>query len=127
MGLDNFKVDINTDNVVKESEIFKVPDNDYKVKTDLFISKALHKVDVFSIPKKEASKKTPMTIYFEPEYLDILKAIAYTKKRSVNEILMLTLKDLFDNTNFPNDFNIDKLSKKYDESDSKMGRKKKKK
>ena len=40
---------------------------------------------------------------------------------------MLTLKDLFDNTNFPNDFNIDKLSKKYDESDSKMGRKKKKK
>ena len=80
MGLDNFKEDINTDNEVKESEILKVPDNDYKVKTDLFISKALHKVDVFSIPKKEASKKTPMTIYFEPEYLDILKAIAYTKK-----------------------------------------------
>ncbi|MCI6190471.1 MAG: hypothetical protein MR691_11115 [Clostridium sp.] len=126
MGLGNFKEDTEKkDNSLRESEIIKPPNKDYKSKTDKAISAALHKVNPFSISEKKSPDRVPMTIYFEKEYLDILKALAYTKKRTVNEILMITLQDLFDNTDFPTDFNIDTLSKKYDNTIKKVGRKKK--
>lgn len=126
MGLGNFKEDNEKkDKFLRESEIIKPPDKDYKSKTDKAISDALHKVNPFSISEKKTPDRVPMTIYFEKEYLDILKALAYTKKRTVNDILMITLQDLFNNTDFPKDFNVDVLSKKYDNTIKKVGRKKK--
>lgn len=121
MGLDKFM----KDDLGKKSEDIHIPNKDYKNIADKAILDAFHKADPFSIPEKKSPERAPMTIYFEKEYLDILKALAYTKKRTVNEVLMLTLENLFSNTEFPKDFDIKSLSKQYDDTIKKVGRKKK--
>ena len=121
MGLEKFMDDGLGKKNIDKSENIHIPNKDYKNIADKAILDAFHKTDPFSIPEKKSPERAPMTIYFEKEYLDILKALAYTKKRTVNEVLMLTLENLFSNTEFPKDFDVKALSKQYDDTIKKVG------
>ena len=57
-----------------------------------------------------------MSIYFEKEDLDLLKAIAFEKNTTVNKVLMNIIKDPLKITreNLPSSFNINEKAKEYE-------------
>ena len=129
MGIDNFlKDDIGSKDTSK-SENIHIPRKNYKDKVNAEIDKVLNSnnYNLFDIPeKKENTKKVPMTMYFEKDDLNLLKAIAYTKDITVNKLLMDIIKRPLETTkeNMPNNFDIDDLVKKYELKSNKTGRKK---
>ena len=92
MGLDKFlKDDIN------EKEELVIKRKDYKQKVNEEVSNTFEK-DSFNLlnldkEKKDNSKKVPMSVYFQKEDLDLLKAIAHEKNTTVNKIIMNILKE----------------------------------
>mgnify|MGYP004544398051 CR=1 FL=1 len=129
MGIDKFlKDDIGSKDTSK-SENIHIPRKNYKDKVNAEIDKVLNSnnYNLFDIPeKKENTKKVPMTMYFEKDDLNLLKAIAYTKDITVNKLLMDIIKRPLETTkeNMPNNFDIDDLVKKYELKSNKTGRKK---
>ena len=129
MGIDKFlKDDIGSKDTSK-SENIHIPRKNYKDKVNAEIDKVLNSnnYNLFDIPeKKENTKKVPMTMYFEKDDLNLLKAIAYTKDITVNKLLRDIIKRPLETTkeNMPNNFDIDDLVKKYELKSNKTGRKK---
>ena len=129
MGIDKFlKDDIGSKDTSK-SENIHIPRKNYKDKVNAEIDKVLNSnnYNLFDMPeKKENTKKVPMTMYFEKDDLNLLKAIAYTKDITVNKLLMDIIKRPLETTkeNMPNNFDIDDLVKKYELKSNKTGRKK---
>lgn len=132
MGIDKFlKDDIGSKDTSK-SENIHIPRKNYKDKVNAEIDKVLNSnnYNLFDIPeKKENTKKVPMTMYFEKDDLNLLKAIAYTKDITVNKLIMDIIKKPLKTTNdnLPNDFDINELVSKYESKSNKTGRKKIKK
>lgn len=112
MGVDKFLKDDKKEELVLTKK-------DYKSKVNNIVKNTFEK-DSFNLLKIENetinNKKIPMSIYFEKEDLDLLKAIAFEKNTTVNKILMKIIKSPLKNTrlNLPHDFNISEKSKKYD-------------
>lgn len=131
MGLDKFLQD-DIGKKLNKSEDIHIPQKKYKDKVNAQIESVLNNnsYNLLDIPeKKETPKKVPMTIYFEKEDLDLLKAIAYTKDITVNKLIMDIIKKPLKTTNdnLPNDFDINELVSKYESKSNKTGRKKIKK
>ena len=129
MGLDKFLKDDIGGKDTSKSENIHIPRKNYKDKVNAEIDKVLNNnnYNLFDmLEKKENTKKVPMTMYFEKDDLNLLKAIAYTKDITVNKLLMDIIKRPLETTkeNMPNNFDIDDLVKKYDLKSNKTGRKK---
>lgn len=112
MGLDKFLKD-------DETEELTLTKKDYKSKVNNIVKNTFEK-DSFNLLQIESetppSKKVPMSIYFEKEDLDLLKAIAFEKNTTVNKVLMNIIKHPLEVTrcNLPSNFNINEKAKKYE-------------
>lgn len=131
MGLDKFmKDDLGKKNIDKSEDIH-IPSKNYKDKVNIAIENSLNSTyNLMDIPeKKESSKKVPMSIYFEENDITLLKAIAYKKGMTVNNLIMDIIKRPLETTrdNLPNSFDISTLANQYDLKSNKTGRKKIKK
>lgn len=130
MGLDKFLKD-------DEKEELVLTKKDYKSKVNHIVKNTFEKesLNLLNIESESTSnKKVPMSVYFEKEDLDLLKAIAFEKNTTVNKVLMSIIKDPLRITkeNLPDNFNINKKSKDYEVNSKKRkveirGRKKKEK
>ena len=130
MGLDKFLKD-------NEKEELVLTKKDYKLKVNDIVKNTFEKesLNLLNIESESTSnKKVPMSIYFEKEDLDLLKAIAFEKNTTVNKVLMSIIKDPLRITkeNLPDNFNINKKAKDYEVNSKKRkvetrGRKKKEK
>ena len=113
MGLDKFlKDDIN------EKEELVIKRKDYKQKVNEEVSNTFEK-DSFNLlnldkEKKDNSKKVPMSVYFQKEDLDLLKAIAHEKNTTVNKIIMNILKEPLNVTRKHLPKNLNKSKKAYE-------------
>jgi hypothetical protein len=106
MGLDKFFDE-------RYNEKLDLPNNDYKTRVNRAINSPF---DLMNLEERMSSKKkVPMSIYFNEEDLDLLKAIAYNKNLTVNQVLMNILDEPLRVTfnNLPVDFNIKSLARKY--------------
>lgn len=133
MGLDKF---LNED----EKEELVLTKKDYKSKVNDIVRNTFEKenLNLLSIESESTSnKKVPMSVYFEKEDLDLLKAIAFDKNTTVNKILMSIIKEPLRTTkeNLPHSFDINEKAKEYEVNSKKRkvekkvetrGRKKKK-
>lgn len=119
MGIDKFlKDDLN------EKDELVITKKDYKSKVNEKVRNTFEKdsLNLLNINKeKESSKKVPMSIYFEKEDLDLLKAIAYEKNTTVNKILMGIIKDPLSVTreNLPSHFDVNNKALEYEEKSKK--------
>lgn len=130
MGLDKFLKD-------DEKEELVLTKKDYKSKVNHIVKNTFEKesLNLLNIESESTSnKKVPMSVYFEKEDLDLLKAIAFEKNTTVNKVLMSIIKDPLRITkeNLPDNFNINKKAKDYEVNSKKRkvetrGRKKKEK
>lgn len=128
MGLDKFLKDDKKEELVLTKK-------DYKSKVNNIVKNTFEKEDLNLLQienETTTSKKVPMSVYFEKEDLDLLKAIAFEKNTTVNKVLMNIIKDPLKNTreNLPSSFNINEKSKEYEMNSKKRkvetrGRKKK--
>lgn len=110
MGLDKFLDDLDKDELI-------IPDNSYKHRVDKFVNKFDgNNFNLFKYEKNAIEKKVPMSMYFDKQDLMLLKAIAYTKDTTVNQILMSVLKESLEITidSLPSNFNVKSLASKYD-------------
>lgn len=115
MGIDKFlKDDLN------EKEELVLRKKDYKSKVNKEVKHTFER-DSFNLlnldkEKRDTSKKVPMSIYFNKEDLDLLKAIALEKNTTVNKILMNILKEPLNVTreNLPMSFDVDEKAKEYE-------------
>ena len=107
MGLDKFFDD-------EYNEKLDLPKSDYKSRVNNAIN-SHSSFDLMNIEKVTARKKVPMSIYFNEEDLDLLKAIAYNKNLTVNQVVMNILYEPLKVTryNLPINFNIKNLVNKY--------------
>lgn len=134
MGLDKFLKDDKKEELVLTKK-------DYKSKVNNIVKNTFEKenLNLLQIENENTtSKKVPMSVYFEKEDLDLLKAIAFEKNTTVNKVLMSIIKDPLKTTreNLPSSFNINEKAKEYEVNSKKRkvekkvetrGRKKKKK
>ncbi|WP_347449134.1 hypothetical protein [Terrisporobacter vanillatitrophus] len=134
MGLDKFLKDDKKEELILTKK-------DYKSKVNNIVKNTFEKDDLnlLQIEKESTTnKKVPMSVYFEKDDLDLLKAIAFEKNTTVNKILMSIIKEPLKTTkvNLPHDFNINEKAKEYEVNSKKRkvekkvetrGRKKKKK
>ena len=131
MGLDKFIQDDLGKKNIDKSEDIHIPNKNYKDKVNIAIENSLNSTyNLMDIPeKKESSKKVPMSIYFEEDDINLLKAIAYKKGMTVNNLIMDIIKRPLETTrdNLPNSFDISTLANQYDLKSNKTGRKKVKK
>lgn len=112
MGLDKFLKDDKKEELVLTKK-------DYKSKVNNVVKNTFEKDDLnlLEIEKEgTTNKKVPMSVYFEKEDLDLLKAIAFEKNTTVNKVLMSIIKEPLKTTkvNLPHDFNINEKAKKYE-------------
>lgn len=112
MGLDKFLKDDKKEELVLTKK-------DYKSKVNNIVKNTFEKDDLnlLQIEKEvTTNKKVPMSVYFEKEDLDLLKAIAFEKNTTVNKVLMSIIKEPLKTTkvNLPHDFNINEKAKKYE-------------
>lgn len=112
MGLDKFLKDDKKEELVLTKK-------DYKSKVNNIVKNTFEKEDLNLLQIKNettTSKKVPMSVYFEKEDLDLLKAIAFEKNTTVNKVLMNIIKDPIKTTreNLPSSFNINEKAKKYE-------------
>ena len=123
MGLDKFlKDDIN------EKEELVIKRKDYKQKVNEEVSNTFEK-DSFNLlnldkEKKDNSKKVPMSVYFQKEDLDLLKAIAHEKNTTVNKIIMNILKEPLNVTrkHLPETFNVSEKAYEYEKTSRKKNK-----
>lgn len=123
MGLDKFlKDDIN------EKEELVIKRKDYKQKVNEKVSNTFEK-DSFNLlnldkEKKDNSKKVPMSVYFQKEDLDLLKAIAHEKNTTVNKIIMNILKEPLNVTrkHLPETFNVSEKAYEYEKNSRKKNK-----
>ena len=123
MGLDKFlKDDIN------EKEELVIKRKDYKQKVNEEVSNTFEK-DSFNLlnldkEKKDNSKKVPMSVYFQKEDLDLLKAIAHEKNTTVNKIIMNILKEPLNVTrkHLPKTFNVSEKAYEYEKHNRKKNK-----
>ena len=123
MGLDKFlKDDIN------EKEELVIKRKDYKQKVNEEVSNTFEK-DSFNLlnldkEKKDNSKKVPMSVYFQKEDLDLLKAIAHEKNTTVNKIIMNILKEPLNVTRkqLPETFNVSEKAYEYEKNSRKKNK-----
>ncbi|WP_343349268.1 hypothetical protein [Terrisporobacter petrolearius] len=112
MGLDKFLKDDKKEELVLTKK-------DYKSKVNNVVKNTFEKDDLnlLEIEKEgTTNKKVPMSVYFEKDDLDLLKAIAFEKNTTVNKVLMSIIKEPLKTTrvNLPHDFNINEKAKKYE-------------
>lgn len=112
MGLDKFLKDDKKEELVLTKK-------DYKSKVNNIVKNTFEKenLNLLQIENETTtSKKVPMSIYFEKEDLDLLKAIAFEKNTTVNKVLMSIIKDPLKTTreNLPSSFNINEKAKEYE-------------
>lgn len=112
MGLDKFLKDDKKEELVLTKK-------DYKSKVNNIVKNTFEKenLNLLQIENETTtSKKVPMSIYFEKEDLDLLKAIAFEKNTTVNKVLMNIIKDPLKTTreNLPDSFNINEKAKEYE-------------
>ncbi|MDZ4909836.1 hypothetical protein GNF68_12310 [Clostridium perfringens] len=112
MGLDKFLKDDKKEELILTKK-------DYKSKVNHIVKNTFEKDDLnlLQIEKENTTnKKVPMSVYFEKEDLDLLKAIAFEKNTTVNKVLMSIIKEPLKTTkiNLPHDFNINEKSKEYE-------------
>ena len=123
MGLDKFlKDDIN------EKEELVIKRKDYKQKVNEEVSNTFEK-DSFNLlnldkEKKDNSKKVPMSVYFQKEDLDLLKAIAHEKNTTVNKIIMNILKEPLNVTrkHLPETVNVSEKAYEYEKNSRKKNK-----
>ena len=130
MGLDKFLKDDEKDELVLTKK-------DYKSKVNNIVKNTFEKdnLNLLQIEKESSvNKKVAMSVYFDKEDLDLLKAIAFEKSTTVNKVIMNIIKTPLENTrlNLPDNFDIDDKVKKYEVNSKKRkvetrGRKKKEK
>ena len=130
MGLDKFLKDDEKEELVLTKKDYKSKVNDIVKNT--FEKESLNLLNIES--ESTSNKKVPMSIYFEKEDLDLLKAIAFEKNTTVNKVLMSIIKEPLRITkeNLPDSFNINKKAKDYEVNSKKRkvetrGRKRKEK
>lgn len=115
MGLDKFlKDDIN------EKEELVITKKDYKSRVNNMVKSSFEResLNLLNMEKEEvSSKKVPMSIYFNKEDLDLLKAIAFEKNTTVNKILMNIIKEPLGVTrdNLPLNFDVESKALEYEE------------
>ena len=101
----------------EKEEHLELPKKNYKDRVNKAVDNTFEKdsLNLLNIKKEKTSKKVPMSIYFEKQDLDLLKAIALEKNTTVNKILMNIIKEPLDVTrnNLPANFDIDKKSTEY--------------
>lgn len=112
MGLDKFLKDDKKEELVLTKK-------DYKSKVNKILKNTFEKEDLNLLQienETTTSKKVPMSVYFEKEDLDLLKAIAFEKNTTVNKVLMNIIKDPLKTTreNLPSSFNINEKAKEYE-------------
>ena len=112
MGLDKFLKDDKKEELVLTKK-------DYKSKVNNIVKNTFEKenLNLLQIENETTtSKKVPMSVYFEKEDLDLLKAIAFEKNTTVNKVLMSIIKDPLKTTreNLPSSFNINEKAKEYE-------------
>lgn len=112
MGLDKFLKDDKKEELVLTKK-------DYKSKVNNIVKNTFEKDDLnlLQIEKESTvTKKVPMSVYFEKDDLDLLKAIAFEKNTTVNKILMSIIKDPLITTkeNLPDNFDINEKAKEYE-------------
>ncbi len=112
MGLDKFLKD-------DQKEELVLTKKDYKSKVNNIVKNTFEKenLNLLQIENENTtSKKVPMSVYFEKEDLDLLKAIAFEKNTTVNKVLMSIIKDPLKTTreNLPSSFNINEKAKEYE-------------
>ena len=117
MGLDKFLND-DFDKFMEEEDLH-IPSDDYKRKVNQAVNDSFnnsHDFNLMNMEKNYVEKKIPMSVYFNKEDLDLLKAIAYDKNTTVNKILQNILQEPLKVTrnNLPKEFNIKKLANKYE-------------
>lgn len=118
MGLDKFLKD-------DQKEELVLTKKDYKSKVNNIVKNTFEKenLNLLQIENENTtSKKVPMSVYFEKEDLDLLKAIAFEKNTTVNKVLMSIIKDPLKTTreNLPSSFNINEKAKKYEVNSKKI-------
>ena len=112
MRLDKFLKD-------DQKEELVLTKKDYKSKVNNIVKNTFEKenLNLLQIENENTtSKKVPMSVYFEKEDLDLLKAIAFEKNTTVNKVLMSIIKDPLKTTreNLPSSFNINEKAKEYE-------------
>ncbi len=112
MGLDKFLKD-------NKKEELVLTKKDYKSKVNNIVKNTFEKDDLnlLQIEKESTvTKKVPMSVYFEKDDLDLLKAIAFEKNTTVNKVLMSIIKDPLITTkeNLPDNFDINEKAKEYE-------------
>ena len=112
MGLDKFLKDDKKEELVLTKK-------DYKSKVNNIVKNTFEKDDLnlLQIEKESTvTKKVPMSVYFEKDDLDLLKAIAFEKNTTVNKVLMSVIKDPLITTkeNLPDNFDINEKAKEYE-------------
>lgn len=112
MGLDKFLKDDKKEELVLTKK-------DYKSKVNNIVKNTFEKdnLNLLQIEKESTvSKKVPMSVYFEKDDLDLLKAIAFEKNTTVNKVLMSIIKDPLITTkeNLPDNFDINEKAKEYE-------------
>ncbi len=112
MGLDKFLKD-------NKKEELVLTKKDYKSRVNNIVKNTFEKDDLnlLQIEKESTvTKKVPMSVYFEKDDLDLLKAIAFEKNTTVNKVLMSIIKDPLITTkeNLPDNFDINEKAKEYE-------------
>lgn len=112
MGLDKFLKDDKKEELILTKK-------DYKSKVNNIVKNTFEKDDLNLLQienETTTSKKVPMSVYFEKEDLDLLKAIAFEKNTTVNKVLMNIIKEPLQITrgNLPANFDINEKAKEYE-------------
>lgn len=106
-----------------ENEEVVIPKKAYKKKADEKVSDV--GINLFDLEEQKKESKSSITIYFKNEDLDLLKAVAQLKNITVNKMVNNIISTTIDKTkeNLPDDFDVKKLVKKYDDNKKYKGKK----
>lgn len=125
MGLEKFIDDASEVKITKKSYKDKV-DNVVKdtFEKDIIVSSGLN---LFEMEEEKSVKKTPISVYFKEEDLNLLKAISQAKNTTVNKTIMNILETTIETTrgNLPINFDINKNAKEYDKKNKNKGNRRK--
>ncbi|MCC0728353.1 hypothetical protein KGF51_18350 [Clostridioides sp. ZZV14-6045] len=80
---------------------------------------------LLEVKENEEIKKESVSIYFESEDINVLKAVAQIKKTTINKLVLDVLKPVIDatRTDLEGSEDIEKLAKSYDKRKRGRGRK----
>ncbi len=125
MGLEKFIDDASEVKITKKGYKDKV-DNELKntFEKDIIVSTGLN---LFEMEEEKSVKKTPISVYFKEDDLNLLKAISQAKNTTLNKTIMNILETTIETTriNLPKDFDVNKKAKEYDKRNKNKGNRKK--